>query len=1265
MGAMFLLGLISLALNLAIQHRPFQRYLLDQLADVGGYDLRADDIRLTLEDGLGLVATKLSAHSRRAQHGLFADRVKINLDAASLLRGYLMPTMVEMQSPHIFLTPPPPRAHAKPGAAIKPRVDTVIDFVAQFFLGLEAARLRDARLTVSGLAYHLEKTDITITRHSPAESRRQVELVGQVVSTSGAAPITIQGHFDPTPDTNTPGHPTADLQVSVGATNLAHIDWTRYFSFQQGLARTRFDLKVTGEGRAHISGTLDVDTPRFQASGGRRIDHYALDQAHFTFEGTLWPRAFEFSKIALTTPLADLQVAFGMRWPKSGSPFLKLLVSSAAMPLAQFKEAFPTSTVPQWIEGDLFPIFSGGKARLNKFQLEGPVDRIAGLRRVENADTLGLDIALFEVNAFDDGIGPVVEAVDGEVLIENGALQVSGVRGTSGASVLTEGSLNCPSLYAKPARLIIDVDGHFDLTETIEWQRQPIVPAVIRHQLGLIQTASGMAVGRVGLDFLTNDPRPALSGDMLIQNGRIVHTHLPLPLTVESAQVNLPKEGGGQVTASGQVGGSAVTLAGQVDFSGRLFGLVRKGPDDFKLEASIDLADLVALKHETWWPPALGRWLAGLESAEGHVAAQLHVMQADTDSSLRIGGGLLEGVDLRLIHRPMRLPLQFERSRYEIANDGSAVFSATGAWGDNQFNLAGDAQPHWQQWRLAGSARASLSQILETLWGRHAPRIQAAKPLSAQFEFSGGENALRCQGSIDIADQHLRWGDVVMQPATQTPPAEVALTWRAPSHFTLEKLRLVPSAQGSLSLRGHYTAQTPEGDPAAHFTLNAENVDLAPLGVSDRRRQSALSGNLKGTVTGTYSRGLASLHLDGMLSGDQMILPFAVLPESVNTWGGNLYFSGRKVLLDPLKIELANQDTATIRGGLTGWERISGSLDVAADQIDLDWWRQQFKPAPVVDDGAGRPTTPQRQRPLDVTLSVKTNATLWQGSNLGSLTLEAQLKAEEVQVNSARLDGPGTRVRFSGRYARTPTVSPRFDFKGALNIFEKPLDGLLRGLGVTQKPPTGTASVSGDFAFSGDTPGDLITNGSANLYGIFSEGHIYHANALLDVLEFISLQNIFIRQPSPILRERFFYQQISANVTIANGVLQTKDFLMKSPVFNAGAKGGIDLAAKRLDITFAARPLNTIDFLVSKIPIVGHILTGEDKAVLVYSFKITGPMSDPNVKHIPFNNLDHALIGYFKRIFLTPGRILEQISDQFNSTPPTVADPSATSGGDR
>jgi len=182
---------------------------------------------------------------------------------------------------------------------------------------------------------------------------------------------------------------------------------------------------------------------------------------------------------------------------------------------------------------------------------------------------------------------------------------------------------------------------------------------------------------------------------------------------------------------------------------------------------------------------------------------------------------------------------------------------------------------------------------------------------------------------------------------------------------------------------------------------------------------------------------------------------------------------------------------------------------------------------------------------------------------------------------------------------------------------------------------------------------------------MFEEGHIYHANALLDVLEFSSLQNIFIRQPSPILRERFFYHLISANVTIDKGLLRTEDFLMKSPVFNAGAKGDIDLSAKALNITFAARPLNTIDFLVSKIPIVGHILTGEDKAVLVYSFKITGPLSGPDVKHIPFNNLDNALIGYFKRLFLTPGRILEKINGQIKWAPPAIADPSAPSGGDR
>lgn len=53
---------------------------------------------------------------------------------------------------------------------------------------------------------------------------------------------------------------------------------------------------------------------------------------------------------------------------------------------------------------------------------------------------------------------------------------------------------------------------------------------------------------------------------------------------------------------------------------------------------------------------------------------------------------------------------------------------------------------------------------------------------------------------------------------------------------------------------------------------------------------------------------------------------------------------------------------------------------------------------------------------------------------------------------------------------------------------------------------------------------------------------------------------------------------------------------MNSPTVNMGATGDIDFNRKIMDMDVVAAPAVTIDSLVSSLPFVGYILTGNDGA---------------------------------------------------------------------
>jgi hypothetical protein len=102
---------------------------------------------------------------------------------------------------------------------------------------------------------------------------------------------------------------------------------------------------------------------------------------------------------------------------------------------------------------------------------------------------------------------------------------------------------------------------------------------------------------------------------------------------------------------------------------------------------------------------------------------------------------------------------------------------------------------------------------------------------------------------------------------------------------------------------------------------------------------------------------------------------------------------------------------------------------------------------------------------------------------------------------------------------------------------------------------------------------------------------------------------------------------------------------MKSPAFNAVATGKMDMVGSTIDFSLGAQPLETIDTIVSSIPILGYILTGEEKSILTYYFNVEGPLTDPKVTYVPFKNLGTGVADTFKRLFLTPVRIFKDIAD--------------------
>ena len=92
---------------------------------------------------------------------------------------------------------------------------------------------------------------------------------------------------------------------------------------------------------------------------------------------------------------------------------------------------------------------------------------------------------------------------------------------------------------------------------------------------------------------------------------------------------------------------------------------------------------------------------------------------------------------------------------------------------------------------------------------------------------------------------------------------------------------------------------------------------------------------------------------------------------------------------------------------------------------------------------------------------------------------------------------------------------------------------------------------------------------------------------------------------------------------------------------NMSSVGQYDMVNNQFDLLVVAKPLGTIDKVVTRLPIAGWILGGEEKALITAQFKVTGPGEKPKVEAIPITAISKGVLGIFQRTLSLPLRLIE------------------------
>jgi hypothetical protein len=154
---------------------------------------------------------------------------------------------------------------------------------------------------------------------------------------------------------------------------------------------------------------------------------------------------------------------------------------------------------------------------------------------------------------------------------------------------------------------------------------------------------------------------------------------------------------------------------------------------------------------------------------------------------------------------------------------------------------------------------------------------------------------------------------------------------------------------------------------------------------------------------------------------------------------------------------------------------------------------------------------------------------------------------------------------------------------------------------------------------------------SLNGKGVMSlkDGRILTSPVLSKILGILNVHNILLGKIN-ILESGFPVDRLTGTFVVENGLLSTKDYVLKSPVMTLAAAGTFDIPTDEFDAIVTVSPFGAYSSLMKSIPLFGTLMEGERKGLTTALFELKGPRTDPQVTYLPLQSLTGGILGLAK-----------------------------------
>ena len=260
----------------------------------------------------------------------------------------------------------------------------------------------------------------------------------------------------------------------------------------------------------------------------------------------------------------------------------------------------------------------------------------------------------------------------------------------------------------------------------------------------------------------------------------------------------------------------------------------------------------------------------------------------------------------------------------------------------------------------------------------------------------------------------------------------------------------------------------------------------------------------------------------------------------------------------------------------------------------------------------------------------------------GKFTLRGAQGTVHLRKGGTRVDLQRGRICGIGVRGVLSSTTGLSSLDLTLEAAEAPLRETLRCLGGKEGMADGAFLLEAELRAKGRK--DLLRESSTgSLYLFSAQGRIYRLTLLARLFSVLNVMEMFKGRFPDFTGEGFPYDRLEITGRLKDGRLTIQEGVIEGPALKIFGEGTVDLPTGRLDLVVLVAPLRTVDTLLSRIPLVGQVVTGKSKTFLSFPFKVEGPLQDPKVTPLPPSAIGKGLLGVVKRTLELPFKVIEPV----------------------